>query len=183
VRLTRLLGPVEWTAYRVLLVDVGEEQGWRESDFSQMAGITVASFTSMATGMAAAAALIRGLARRGTGLLGNFWLDVIRSVLYVVLPLAALASILLVASGVPQTLEHYLNAHGPTGLSQSTGSEAITELRRVAGTQLDARFVELFVVILERERIGFTHGEDADFEAELAIEQRIREPARPRVAA
>jgi putative nucleotidyltransferase with HDIG domain len=62
-------------------------------------------------------------------------------------------------------------------------SEAIAELRRVAGTQLDARFVELFVAILERERIGFTHAEDADFEAELAIEQRIRELAQPRVAA
>jgi putative nucleotidyltransferase with HDIG domain len=64
-----------------------------------------------------------------------------------------------------------------------SSSEAIAELRRVAGTQLDARFVELFVAILEREGIGFTHPEDADFEAELAIEQRIRDLARPLVAA
>jgi potassium-transporting ATPase potassium-binding subunit len=89
------------------------------SDFSQMAGITVASFTSMATGMAVAAAVIRGFARRGTDRLGSFWVDAIRSLLYVVLPLAALASILLVATGVPQTLGHYLSAHGPTGLPQS----------------------------------------------------------------
>ena len=54
------------------------------SDFSQMAGITVASFTSMATGMAVAAAVIRGLARRGTDRLGNFWVDLIRSLLYIV---------------------------------------------------------------------------------------------------
>jgi putative nucleotidyltransferase with HDIG domain len=60
-----------------------------------------------------------------------------------------------------------------------SGSEAIAELRKVAGTQLDARFVELFIEILEREGIGFTHTEDADFEKELALEERIRELARP----
>jgi putative nucleotidyltransferase with HDIG domain len=60
--------------------------------------------------------------------------------------------------------------------------EAIAELRRVSGTQLDGRFVELFIEILEQEGIGFTHTEDADFEKELAIEERIRELARPRVA-
>jgi putative nucleotidyltransferase with HDIG domain len=60
--------------------------------------------------------------------------------------------------------------------------EAIAELRHVAGSQLDARFVELFIEILEREGIGFTHTEDADFEKELALEERIRELARPQVA-
>jgi putative nucleotidyltransferase with HDIG domain len=64
-----------------------------------------------------------------------------------------------------------------------SSAEAIAELRRVAGTQLDAHFVELFVAILERERIGFTHTADADFEAELEIEQRIHDLARPLVAA
>jgi K+-transporting ATPase ATPase A chain len=89
------------------------------SDFSQMAGITVASFTSCATGMAVAAALIRGFAARATDRLGNFWVDLTRSLLYVLLPLALLSSIVLVACGVPQTIEHYLNAHGPTGFGQS----------------------------------------------------------------
>jgi putative nucleotidyltransferase with HDIG domain len=60
--------------------------------------------------------------------------------------------------------------------------EAIAELRKVAGSQLDARFVELFIEILERQGIGFTHTEDADFEKELALEERIRELARPQVA-
>jgi putative nucleotidyltransferase with HDIG domain len=59
--------------------------------------------------------------------------------------------------------------------------QAMAELRAVAGRQLDARFVELFIEILEHERIGFTHTEDADFERELALEERIRELARPRV--
>jgi K+-transporting ATPase ATPase A chain len=89
------------------------------SDFSQMAGITVASFTSCATGMAVAAAVIRGLSRRGSGRLGNFWVDLTRSIIYVLVPVAVLASILLVATGVPQTLEHYLTAHGPTGLART----------------------------------------------------------------
>jgi len=89
------------------------------SDFSQMAGITVASFTSCATGMAVAAAVIRGFGRRGTGRLGNFWVDLTRSTLYVLLPLSVLAAILLVATGVPQTLGHSLHAHGPTGLAQT----------------------------------------------------------------
>jgi putative nucleotidyltransferase with HDIG domain len=60
--------------------------------------------------------------------------------------------------------------------------DAIAELRRVAGTQLDSRFVELFIGVLERGGMGFAHTEDADFEAELAMESRVRELARPRVA-
>ena len=52
----------------------------------------------------------------------------------------------------------------------SSSSDAIAELRDVAGSQLDGRFVELFIEILEREGIGFTHTEDADFEKELALE-------------
>jgi putative nucleotidyltransferase with HDIG domain len=63
-----------------------------------------------------------------------------------------------------------------------SSSEAVAELRNVAGSQLDEHFVELFIEILEREGIGFTHSEDADFEKELAIEERIRELARPQVA-
>jgi K+-transporting ATPase ATPase A chain len=69
--------------------------------------------------MAAAAAVIRGLGRRGTDRLGNFWIDLTRSLLYVLVPIAVLASILLVATGVPQTLSHYLSARGPTGLTQT----------------------------------------------------------------
>jgi K+-transporting ATPase ATPase A chain len=89
------------------------------SDLAQMAGITVASFTSCATGMAVAVAVIRGFGRRGTARLGNFWVDLTRSVLYVLVPIAVVASIVLVATGVPDTLGHYLNAHGPTGLAQT----------------------------------------------------------------
>jgi putative nucleotidyltransferase with HDIG domain len=58
--------------------------------------------------------------------------------------------------------------------------EAISELRRVAGAQLDAHVVDIFAELLGREDTGFTHTEDADFEIELAIEQRARELAQPR---
>ncbi len=57
--------------------------------------------------------------------------------------------------------------------------EAIQELRRVAGKQLDARFVEVFIELLEGKDVSFQHGEAADFEKELALEARIAETASP----
>ena len=61
--------------------------------------------------------------------------------------------------------------------------EAIQELRRVSGKQLDAGFVEIFVELLEGKDLSFRHGEDADFEEELALEARIEEAATPRPGA
>ena len=57
--------------------------------------------------------------------------------------------------------------------------EAMQELRRVAGKQLDARFVEVFIELLEGKDVSFQHGEAADFEKELALEARIEETADP----
>jgi len=57
--------------------------------------------------------------------------------------------------------------------------DAIVELRRVAGKQLDARFVEIFIELLEGKDVSFQHGEAADFEKELALEARIEETASP----
>jgi putative nucleotidyltransferase with HDIG domain len=58
-----------------------------------------------------------------------------------------------------------------------TSQTAIAELRRVSGTQLDGKLVELFVKILESKDVGYRHGEDADFETELALERRVTEYA------
>jgi putative nucleotidyltransferase with HDIG domain len=58
-------------------------------------------------------------------------------------------------------------------------NEAMQELRRVAGKQLDARFVEIFIELLEGKDVSFQHGEAADFEKELALEARIAETANP----
>jgi len=71
---------------------------------SQMAGITVQSFLSCASGMAVAIALIRGFARRRSATIGNFWVDLTRGTLYVLLPICVVAALLLMTQGVPQTL-------------------------------------------------------------------------------
>ncbi|HXX05086.1 MAG TPA: potassium-transporting ATPase subunit KdpA [Xanthobacteraceae bacterium] len=74
------------------------------SYFSQMTGITVQSFLSVAAGMAVAVALIRGFARRRSATVGNFWVDLTRGTLYVLLPICIVAALLLIAAGIPQTL-------------------------------------------------------------------------------
>ncbi len=69
-----------------------------------MAGITVQSFLSGATGVAVAIALVRGIARRSAHTIGNFWVDLTRITLYVLLPICIVAALFLVWEGVPQTL-------------------------------------------------------------------------------
>ena len=80
------------------------------SYFTQMAGITVQSFLSGATGIAVAIALIRGFARRSSATVGNFWADMTRITLYVLLPVCIAATLLLIWQGVPQTLGPYVDA-------------------------------------------------------------------------
>lgn len=77
------------------------------SYLTQMLGLTVQNFVSAATGMAILVALIRGLTRRCSTTLGNFWNDLVRSTLYILLPLALLLSLLLVSQGVVQTFNSY----------------------------------------------------------------------------
>ena len=74
------------------------------SYLTQMAEITVQSFLSGATGIAVAIALMRGFARRSSPTIGNFWADVTRITLYLLLPIAAVSALFLVWQGVPQTL-------------------------------------------------------------------------------
>ena len=71
---------------------------------AQMAGIAVQSFLSAAAGIAVAIALIRGLSRHGAGAIGNFWVDLTRATLYVLLPFSLAAGLFLAWQGVPQTL-------------------------------------------------------------------------------
>ena len=73
--------------------------------FSQMAGLTVQNFLSAATGLALAVALVRAFARSNAAGVGNFFVDMTRSVLYVLLPLALVTALVQVGLGVPQTLE------------------------------------------------------------------------------
>jgi potassium-transporting ATPase potassium-binding subunit len=77
------------------------------SYLTQVLGLTVQNFVSAATGMAILVVLIRGLARRNALTIGNFWTDLVRSTLYILLPLALLLSLLLVSQGVIQTFASY----------------------------------------------------------------------------
>ncbi|BCK88320.1 potassium-transporting ATPase potassium-binding subunit [Sideroxyarcus emersonii] len=77
------------------------------SYFTQMAGLTVQNFFSAATGMAVAIALIRGFARHTVETIGNFWVDMTRSTLYILLPLSVILALVLVGQGVIQNLSAY----------------------------------------------------------------------------
>ena len=78
------------------------------SYFSQFFGLTMQNFASAAVGMAVLVALIRGLARKNSKTIGNFWVDLLRGNLYILLPLALLYSVLLQAQGVVQTFKPYV---------------------------------------------------------------------------
>ncbi|MBE7184331.1 MAG: potassium-transporting ATPase subunit KdpA [Methylobacterium mesophilicum] len=88
------------------------------SYLTQMSGLTVQNFVSAATGIAIAVALIRAFARRSMRTLGNFWVDMTRATLYVLLPLCIVLTLVYVALGVPQTLGAYVNARTLEGADQ-----------------------------------------------------------------
>ena len=86
--------------------------------FSQMAGLTVQNFVSAATGMAVAVAVIRGfVGAKGAGL-GNFWVDMTRSVLYILLPMSVVLALFLAWQGVPQTMQGAVNVTTLEGAEQ-----------------------------------------------------------------
>ncbi|MCO6049585.1 potassium-transporting ATPase subunit KdpA [Mesorhizobium sp. RP14(2022)] len=88
------------------------------SYLTQMAGLTVQNFVSAATGIAIAVALIRAFARKSVKTLGNFWVDMTRATLYVLLPLCIVLTLVYVALGVPQTLGAYVSAKTLEGADQ-----------------------------------------------------------------
>ncbi len=77
------------------------------SYLSQMLGLAVQNFVSAATGIAVVIALARGLTRRSGNSIGNFWADLVRSTLYILLPMSLVVAVVLVQQGVPQTFEPY----------------------------------------------------------------------------
>lgn len=85
----------------------------------QMAGLTVQNFVSAATGIAIAIALIRGFTRASGRSIGNFWADLTRATLYVLLPLCIVLSLVYVALGVPQTIGAYVQATTLEGAQQT----------------------------------------------------------------
>jgi potassium-transporting ATPase potassium-binding subunit len=89
------------------------------SYFVQMVGMTVHNFVSAATGIAIAVALIRGFVRRSAQTIGNFWVDMTRSVLYVLLPISVVAALFLIYQGMPQNLNAYVEATTLEGAKQT----------------------------------------------------------------
>lgn len=89
------------------------------SHFSQMVGLTVHNFLSAATGIALALAVTRSFSRSESTNLGNFWVDLTRATLYVLLPLSAIVAIIFVALGVPQTLSASLDITTLEGIKQT----------------------------------------------------------------
>ena len=106
------------------------------SHLTQMLGLTVHNFVSAATGLAMAFALVRGFARSSATTVGNFWADLTRITLYILLPIAVLGAILLIALGVPQTLTGSVDAATLEGAKQTIaiGPMASQEIIKELGT-------------------------------------------------
>jgi K+-transporting ATPase ATPase A chain len=145
--------------------------------FSQMMGLTVQNFVSAAVGICVLIALIRGIiARSGKGL-GNFWQDLVRTVLYVLLPLSVIGTVLLVSQGVIQNLGHYTTAHTVVGGTQTLAQGpvasqiAIKQLGTNGGGFFNtnssfpfenatpfSNFVEMLFIILIPAALTYTYG-------------------------
>ena len=106
------------------------------SYLTQMAGLTVHNFVSAATGIALAVALVRGFARRSARGVGNFWTDLTRCTLYILLPISIVVGLFFVWQGMPQTLGAYVNSVNLEGVKQAiaVGPVASQEVIKMMGT-------------------------------------------------
>ena len=120
------------------------------SHLTQMLGLTVHNFLSAATGLAMAFALVRAFSRSAVATVGNFWVDVTRITLHVLLPLATIVALLLLALGVPQTLQGSIDVTTLEGAKQTismgpmASQEAIKELGTNGGGFMSANSAHPF---------------------------------------
>jgi K+-transporting ATPase ATPase A chain len=147
------------------------------SYFSQMAGLTVQNFLSAAVGISVAVALIRGIIGRSGRSIGNFWQDMVRTVLWVLLPVATVVALILVFQGSIQNFSHYLSFNGITGLANqiAMGPVGSQEAIKLLGTNgggffnvnsahpfenptAFTNFVEMLVVLIIPAALVFTYG-------------------------
>ncbi|MCX6072155.1 MAG: potassium-transporting ATPase subunit KdpA [Chloroflexi bacterium] len=143
----------------------------------QMAGLTIQNFVSAATGMAVAIALARGLARKSSSTIGNFWSDLVRGTLYILLPLSVILAFLLVSQGVVQTFSPPATALTLQGspqvipLGPAASQVAIKQLGSNGGGFFNANsahplenptpfsnFLELVSILLIPAGLPFTYG-------------------------
>lgn len=101
------------------------------SYFSQMAALAVQNFLSAAVGLAAAAALVRGIARKTGKTIGNFWADVIRIILYLLLPISLIAAVLFLSQGIPQNFSPYIEAEMVEGDIQTIAEGPIASQQAI----------------------------------------------------
>jgi K+-transporting ATPase ATPase A chain len=147
------------------------------SHFSQMVGLTVQNFVSAAAGMAVMVALIRGLARAGQKTIGNFWVDLVRTALRILLPIAFVFAVVLLATGVIQNLHGFTDVHTVAGATQKIpgGPVASQESIKMLGTNGGgffnvnsahpfenptklSDFLELYAIVLIPFALAFTFG-------------------------
>ena len=120
------------------------------SHLTQMLGLTVHNFLSAATGLAVAFALVRGFARSGVATLGNFWVDMTRITLYILLPLSIILALAFVSLGMPQTLAGTVETTTLEGVKQAlsigpvASQEAIKELGTNGGGFFNANSAHPF---------------------------------------
>lgn len=147
------------------------------SYFVQMIGLTIQNFVSAATGIAVLLALVRGLSRKTTSELGNFWVDITRSTLYILIPLSFLLAVLLVGQGVIQNFRPYETITTLQGAEQvipsgpAASQIAIKQLGTNGGGFFNANsahpfenptpfssFLELLAILLIPASLTFTYG-------------------------
>ena len=147
------------------------------SYFSQMAGLTVQNWLSAGVGIVVAVALVRGIMSRGGRGIGNFWQDLIRTILYVLGPVVVVYALILVFQGSLQNLSHYLSFNGITGLGNqiAQGPVASQEAIKMLGTNGGGffntnaahpfenptgftNFLEMFSVLLIPASLVFMYG-------------------------
>ncbi|MFZ3050423.1 MAG: potassium-transporting ATPase subunit KdpA [Methanothrix sp.] len=137
------LGPVRWDTALNTAVSFTTNTNWQSYSgeqtltyLTQMLGLTVQNFLSAAVGLAAAMAVIRGFTRKNADEIGNFWVDLTRSVLYLLLPLAIVWALIFASQGVVQTLGPYVISHGLEGTEQviAIGPAASQDAIKFLGT-------------------------------------------------
>jgi K+-transporting ATPase ATPase A chain len=145
--------------------------------FSQMAGLAVQNFVSAAVGIVVVVALIRGIVARSGKSIGNFWQDLVRTLLYLLLPISIVGALFLVSQGVIQNLSHYQLIHTLTGgqqvLAQGpvASQEAIKELGTNGGGFFNVNsaypfenpsgltnFVEMLLILVIPAGLTYTYG-------------------------
>ncbi|HMF82570.1 MAG TPA: potassium-transporting ATPase subunit KdpA [Acidimicrobiia bacterium] len=147
------------------------------SHLTQMTGLTVQQFVSAAAGMAVMAALIRGLSRAGQRTVGNFWVDMIRTTVRILVPIAFVFAIVLVATGVIQNTHGFTEVHTVSGATQqipggpNASMESIKQLGTNGGDFFNVNsahpfsnptkfsdFIEMYAILIIPFALAFTFG-------------------------